>query len=144
MERAGAEGEKPASAGVGLRRGFGFGFGFKYGEGDAAEVVRRRLGLGVGLLVVRLGWKGLSGIGGPEGGLRVRELAVGVSVVVVLSEERRREGGFAVTASGPEKLNKIGSLFRPAVIILGDEGDVAGSLRIPLYFLRAAAETDSP
>ena len=146
MERAGAESEKSASgsAGVGLRRGFEFGFGFKYGEGDAAEVVRRRLGLGVGLLVVRLGWKGLSGFGGPEGGLRVRELAVDVSVVVVLPEERRREGGFAVTASGPEKSNKLGPLFRPAVIILGDEGGVAGSLRISLYFLRAAAETDSP
>ena len=146
MERAGAEGEKSASgpAGVGLRRGFGFGFGFKYGGGDAAEVVRRRLELGVGLLVVRLGWKGLSGLGGPEGGLWVRELAVGVSVVVVLSEERRREGGFAVTASGLEKSNKIGPLFRLAVIILGDEGGVAGSLRISLYFLRAAAETGSP
>ena len=125
-----------------LRRGFGF--GFKYREGDAAEVVRRRLGLGAGLLVVRLGWKGLSGFGGPEGGLWVRELAVGVSVVMVLSEERRREGGFAVTAPGPERSNRIGPLFRPVVIILRDEGGMAGSLRISLYFLWAAAETDSP
>lgn len=134
---------------MGLRRGFDF--GFKCGEGDAAEAVRGRLGLGsgvsgaAGLLVVRLGWKGLGGFGGPEGGLWVRELAVGVSVVVVLPEERRREGGFAVTASGPEKLNKIGALFRPAVIILRDEGGgVAGYLRISLPFLRTAAETDSP
>ena len=135
---------------MGLRRSFGFGFGFKCGEGDTAEAVRGRLVLGsgvsgaAGLLVVRLGWKGLGGFGGPEGGLWVRELAVGVSVVVVLSEERRREGGFAVTASRPEKSNKIGPLFRLAVIILGDEGGVAGSLRISLYFLRAAAETGSP
>jgi hypothetical protein len=77
--------------------------------------------------------------------LWVRELAVGVFVVVVLPEERRREEGFAVTASGPEKLNKIGALFRPAVVILRDEGGgVAGSLRISLSFLRTAAETDSP